>query len=129
MEDRSSITTDSRVQFVPVPSARRLMVLRHDTPNVMVSAFKGTIVWVDPEGRGEGNVEGLVEELRRAGAAAVRVLPAAPVDAPLPAAAETREAGPSDVRPIVLELLEQVPSDVRPAASALCERLMSKAGL
>lgn len=118
---------DPRVQFVPVPNARRLIV--GDADDFKATVKQGDIVWLRLSPGDEG-LETFVQVLTDAGAI-VRVLPRDTEDADLPAAAGT--AAPtsdvSEVRPVVAELVSELPEELRGDVAAFVERELSEAGL
>ncbi len=128
MEPRGSIA-DSRVTFVPIPYARKLMhVCIHE---VHLDQLDGAIVWIVP---GEGDTPELLERARADfahHAVAVRVLPGATEAAVLPA--EAGEASTlsdvSEVRPVVAELVGELPKALRDDVGDYCDILLSNAGL
>lgn len=129
MEPRGSIT-DPRVRFVPTPEARQLLVIEDGAAfRFPEPGFRGAFVWVrDAEGFAS---EPFRKDALFACAAAVRVLPREAEDAPLPALAGSPAAvsGPSEVRPVVVELLAELPEALREDASAFVERHLASSGL
>lgn len=129
METRVSIG-DPRVTFVPVPNARKLVVIEDRLP-IPEEAFQiGALVWIKPQ---PGSSEATLADLkaRLSGAAAVRVLPGSPEVAALPAAAGSPAptSDVSEVRPVVAELVAELPEALREGVAASCDRYLSEAGL
>src|SRR5688572_18265816 len=106
MEPRGSIErqgADPRVAFVPVPDARRLVVLDWQYGyDVLQQRLEGAIVWLKPP-PDESTLRVTLVQLKELGASAVRVLPPSSEDAPLPAEAGSPAplSNVSEVRPVV----------------------------
>lgn len=130
MEPRGSIV-DPRVMLVPVPNARRLVVV-DDLAAVPASAFAAAIVWIRPSaGVSDQQLIQVAEVIAAAGALCVRMLPrdAEDVDVPADAGSPALLSHVSEVRPVVAELLAELPEELSAAVGEFVEDRLSEAGL
>ncbi len=131
MEPRGSI--DPRVQFVPVPNARRLIRAicdEHGGVDYTDGPLEGSLVWLDPRQHSAEAVATAARALECHGAT-VRVLPREAEDAPLPSTAGTPAplSDVSEVRPVVAELIAELPEALRAPVTECVEGLLASAGL
>jgi hypothetical protein len=126
---------DPRVEFVPVPNSRALIVGRADNSGAFSTAmsgpYQGAIVWIQPCDASDQAVASAVECATREGAARVLVLPrdAEDVDLPANAGSPSPTSDVSEVRPVVAELVADLPEELREDVAAFVERELSEAGL
>lgn len=131
METKLSI--DRRVKRIDVPSPRALVVIEDlATYTFPEAGFQGAIVWARPDGFDEAMLDQFKSNAIFACASAVRILPRAAADAPLPADAGADIAPLSDVsevRPVVAELVSELAEELRLPATSFIESLLTSVGL